>query len=276
MNRPHRYNYKFSDDPELEKIERCYFGKNTIYWQHRTAIFHYSNGTNRCCIEGCDAEVHQLTLEHELFNRLEVSKQLGIIANRGYDLAVALINAGFPDMDITVKCFMHNIQNTHPQHKERISRALVQPRPHIDPEHTKVCMKCGIEKKSNEFALNRTSKDGLARYCSYCSSIQHKARANKATLKAYRLLGWQGKEEDIKDYSFSHTFNDGNKHRRYLQTKYRLKKMPGGWKFAEFLIKEYESGVTPWPGLKVEKLNAQMDYKKRTTFYDSTYSNRSR
>jgi len=92
--------------------------KNVIMWQMRTAILHYSNGTNKCCIEGCNAPIESLTLEHEDFDRIVMNKDLGIHANTGgYKLARRLIFLGFPDINLTVKCMYHNSMNRHPKNK---------------------------------------------------------------------------------------------------------------------------------------------------------------
>lgn len=90
--------------------------KHTSQWIMRTAIFHYSNGTNKCCIEGCNASIEALTLEHENFDRVELNRKLGVSDRlSGTNLAYALLNRQFPDVNITVKCMLHNALNQHPK-----------------------------------------------------------------------------------------------------------------------------------------------------------------
>lgn len=272
-NKRNYYRYTFSDDPELQKVEREFFGDNAKgsskhyrYWVKRTVVFHYSNGTNKCSVEGCDAEVHQLTLEHNSFDVDEMNKRLGIKSRSGTGLARALLRhltRNLPDEDISIKCFKHNMQNQHPEHAIRTSKALSQNRSHIDPNYKKTCACCGNEKLSTDFGLDRKSKDGLHYWCKQCGNIKMRRFHATKTIQAYQLLGFDTEGKNLADYSFSHTLNDGHLHRKRMMEMFNLTKPPGGHVFARYLIKEYELGLEPWPGLKVESLNNQLDYRKR-------------
>jgi len=110
--------------------ERYYLGwstsqEHTRDWQRRTVIFHYSNGTNKCCIEGCDAPIDVLTLEHEDFDRDEMNKTLGICNNTGAAMLVSrLLFLKLPDVNLTVKCMLHNSLNISPKQGRPRTRVI--------------------------------------------------------------------------------------------------------------------------------------------------------
>jgi len=220
------------------------------------AIQHYSNGTNRCVIAGCDAPYDALTLEHENFDRIALNKQLGIrTQSGGYHLARALRYRGFPDVGITVKCMMHNMQNQNPFVGERISQALSQNRDHISSDYEKLCTQCKQIKKSTDFSLCIRNKDGLQYACKSCQRAENKNRRNTSKLKVYEVYGYVGNPDGM---HLEHSNNDGHVHRQYLMDKYGLKRPPTGTSIYFYLLKEYESGVPNYPGLKVIPLNDGM------------------
>lgn len=234
------------------------YHRNRTVEDRKLTIEHYSSGTNKCCIEGCNAPYYSLTLEHENFDRKELNVRLGIsIHSGGNGLASALRARGFPEVGITVKCMMHNMANQHPEHSSRTSKGKLQNRDHIDPLYTKMCTICKEEKLSINFPLKRLNRDGLSSYCTICGRKESTKNANKRLIKAYHLYGY---EDDPNGMSFEHSNCDGTIHKKYLQTKYRLKqhKNIAGAMLAHYLIKEYEAGVPNYPGLIVMSLNDQM------------------
>lgn len=227
-------------------------------WIFRTAIFHFSNGTNQCRECG-ETRIDCLTFEHEDFNRSEINRLLGIYEEaRGCSFAYAFILRGlykdFPDVNITVKCMACNSKNKNPNQRRNASENHYrkQNRDHIDPDYEKRCTKCGEIKKSKDFPLKSKSKDGLQYMCSDCNNKRQRNQHNEYTKKAYAIYGYHG---DPSGMTWGHTNNDGNVHRKYLAEKYGWKSGLTGSRFARLMIKEYEAGVPNYPGLIVQHEN---------------------
>lgn len=228
-----------------------------IEWIFRTAIFHYSNGTNKCCIDGCDASIEALTLEHENFDRVELNRSLGYADNTGGNvLARALLYSGFPDVNITVKCFKHNMMNKHP--KNGIStngHYMTKNRDHIPIDYEKQCSLCKNIKNQKEFGLRTKAKDGLQNYCNQCNNDNRKQNHKLILIMAYKLYGYEG---PIEGMSWEHSNNDGYLHRKYLAEKYNQHSNISGVNLAALLLKEHEQGIPNYPGLIVVDMNEQM------------------
>ena len=90
-------------------VDKKEYGRKRANENMILAIDHYSHGTNKCAIIGCNAPIESLTLEHENFDRITLNRQLGIYDyTGGTNLARVLRLRGFPDVGTTVKCMMHN------------------------------------------------------------------------------------------------------------------------------------------------------------------------
>ncbi len=234
------------------------------YWRRRTVIFHYSNGTNTCCVPGCNATVDELTLEHEDFNGIELSANLGYKGDsigRGGRLIDILLTRRFPDVNITVKCMYHNMQNKHPELNKRISENHrgKKPRDHINSNYYKLCPNCGQTKNQIEFHLDAKTIDNLHHSCKTCTSILNVKNKRIILKKAYKLYGYEGPLEGM---SWEHSNNDGAMHRKYLADKYNLTGHIGS-NLAALLLREHAAGVPNHPGLIVVPLNEQLTRRRQ-------------
>jgi hypothetical protein len=255
----HKRNKRFETPEERYYLTWASDSKNPQCrkWMRRTVIFHYSNGTNKCCVDGCDAPIEALTLEHENFDKYELAKRLDYpSATEGSNLYHALMIRGFPDVGITVKCMAHNNANRNPNHSEHTSKAhyMRKDRSHIDPNYEKVCNKCKIKKNQIHFHLHHKHKDGLTYVCKACDNQRRSSESNSDLKKAYALYGYTG---DVENMTWEHSNNDGHIHKKYLRDKYGRKawRNIGGVVLARLLLREYEEGLPNWPGLIVMHAN---------------------
>lgn len=223
-------------------------------------IEHYSNGTNKCAIAGCEATIDMLTIDHEEFNRVELALTLG---KKSYTGGGSLINGllanGLPDVNISIKCMAHNAANKNPNAGKTISLGKRKNRDHIDSDGTKICIRCKIEKSTNEFSLSNRSKDGLHSYCSVCNNLHRNVIHLETLKKAYALYGYTG---DMTYMTWSHTNNDGKAHRKYLTDKYGWNSAKGH-NMAALLLREYNAGISNYPGLVIEHANVNHAQTKR-------------
>jgi hypothetical protein len=71
----------------------------------------------------------------------------------------------------------------------------------------KICPKCKVVKKQNEFAADRSRFDGLQTYCKTCNSIKHKkhrdANPEKYKTGIVRVKKYNSKQEASRAYSLS-------------------------------------------------------------------------
>ena len=67
--------------------------------------------------------------------------------------------------------------------------------------YIKVCSRCGLEKMSTDYGLNKTSKSGLRSYCKKCSSEMRKdwIKRNKHKEKEYNIKYRPGTIEKYKE-----------------------------------------------------------------------------
>lgn len=238
--------------------------RHVMNWRRRTVIFHYSNGTNKCSIEGCNAPVEALTLDHTEFNGIELSNQYGRKSARGGSALIdMLIDRNFPEVPISVKCMAHNAANKNPMHGVAVTLATRTNRDHIDSNYRKVCSYCKIEQTSIHFGLNKGQKDGLNNYCSVCSSKARNRKQAKDKALAFSIYGYTGDSDYM---TFEHSNNDGNVHRAYLSKKYGWTDNLGGG-FIQLLLREYKAGEPNWPGLIV--VHANDNHIGRKQFLDT-------
>ncbi len=226
------------------------------YWRRRTVIFHYSNGTNKCSVVGCNASIDSLTIDHVDFDTAGLISSLGKKSGRsGGGLISLLFDSGLPDANVDVKCMAHNVANKHPNHSINTSKnhSRTRVRDHIPQDYIKKCSVCESAKNQSFFALSNSTKDKLYPVCRECDNKRRKIQNQETLIKAYALYGYNG---PIEFMTWEHSNNDGYLHRRYLQDKYKLKsRQISSYQFAALLLREYESGIQNYPGLVVAHAN---------------------